>query len=349
MENLPSNFDSDMKMAQMLIKSGYVPKDVNRPEQVLFLMLIGRDMNLSAVQSLRHVRMIQGKPELSADIQLGKFLEQGGKFKWLKLTDTEAHLWLQSPSSLEPHVSTFNMDEAKRAGLLSNQTWQKYPKAMLRSRAITQGLKDIGFILGAGVYAPGEIGGHVQVDERTGEVLPGEYTVAEQVAAVDIAGDLSAHATKALSAEQSEGVTLTSSLIAQAIKTANTTSALNVYLSIDDAEEKIAVKSALKNLLTKDELKIFRDAYTGYCKEQIKNMPAADTDTDTPYHEWRRAKEPVVLGAEPDLNDVRAHIRAGDMDLAADVAHCLTDPVLRKTAEDEVLLAGALKRNKVPA
>lgn len=348
MENLPStqvNFDSDMKMAQMLIKSGYVPKDVNRPEQVLFLMLLGRDMGLSPVQSLRHVRMIQGKPELSADIQLGKFLEQGGKFKWLKLTDTEAHLWLQSPSSLEPHVSTFNMEEAKRAGLLSNQTWQKYPKAMLRSRAITQGLKDIGFILGAGVYAPGEIGGQVQVDETTGEVLPGEYTEvtpAQKMIEADI--QPTAGAIEALTDETREGVTLTAQLIREAIAKANTSGALNLYMSLDNADEKVAVKQ----MLSKDEKKAIRIAYDELCRQQIGDMPAPDTYSSRPITPVTIEPGKVVLGAEPDLNDVRAHIRNGDMDLAADVAHSLSDPVLRKAAEEEVLLAGALKR-KVPA
>ncbi len=255
MKNLPAaqdNFESDMKMAQMLIKSGYVPRDVNRPEQVLFLMLLGRDMGLSPVQSLRHVRMIQGKPELSADIQLGKFLESGGRFKWLKLTDNEAHLWLQSPSSLEPHVSTFNIEEAKRAGLMSNQTWQKYPKAMLRSRAITQGLKDIGFILGAGIYAPGEIGGSVVIDEHTGEVLPGEYvepTPAQQMVAADIAP--TAGAVEALTDDTREQVTLTAQLIREAIAKGNTTGALNVYMDLSNADEKVAVKQ----MLSKEEKK----------------------------------------------------------------------------------------------
>lgn len=335
MENLPStqvNFDSDMKVAQMLVKSGYVPKDVSRPEQVLFLMLLGRDMGLSPVQSLRHVRMIQGRPELSADIQLGKFCEQGGKFKWLKLSDTEAHLWLQSPSSLEPHVSTFSIEHAKRAGLLSNATWGKYPKAMLRSRAITQGLKDIGFILGAGIYAPGEVGGGAIVDENTGEVLPGEFvedTPAQKMIAADI--QPTAGAVEALSDAVRESVTLTAQLIQEAIANANTSGALNLYMSLDNADEKVAVK----RLLSKTDKRAIVVAYDELCRRE----GMANTPKD----------EPVVLGAEPDINDVRAHIRNADMDLAADVARSLSDPVLRKAAEEEVLLAGALKRNKVLA
>jgi hypothetical protein len=48
---------------------------------------------------------------------------------------------------------------------------------------------------------------------------------------------------------------------------------------------------------------------------------------------------PAEFGAECDIHDVRAHIVAGDLDLAEDVARTLPDAVLRKVAEDEVRAA----------
>lgn len=173
----PVNWDSELKGAQYLVRSGLVPKDIKTAESALFVILTGRDMGLSPVQSLRGIRPIQGKIELSADLQLGLFHRGGGKSQWVELSEKIATLKLLAPWSIEAHLSTFSIEDAKRAQLLSNATWLKYPKAMLRSRAITQGLKDIGFILGAGVYAPGELGGNAIVDEVTGEVLPGEVDV----------------------------------------------------------------------------------------------------------------------------------------------------------------------------
>jgi hypothetical protein len=217
---------------------------------------------------------------------------------------------------------------------------------MLRSRAITTGLKDIGFILGSGVYAPGEISeGEVIIDQHTGEVLPGEVTIAEKVVAADV--QPTAGVVSELPADIYAGVKLTAELIATSIKAANTTGALNVYLSLDNADEKIAVKSMLKGMLNKDELKTFRVAYDDYCKEQIANMPSAVEEEGERYHEWRREKEPVVLGAEPDIKDVRALIKQGDLDTAADVASSLSDSVLRKIAEDEVLKASSAKAKSI--
>lgn len=47
------------------------------------------------------------------------------------------------------------MEDAKRAGLTGN-VWKAYPKAMLRSRAITAGLKSVGWSGAAGFYDPDE-------------------------------------------------------------------------------------------------------------------------------------------------------------------------------------------------
>ena len=183
-QNVPMvvNWESELKGATALLKSGLAPRDLRTAEACLFVILAGRDLGLSPVQSLRSIRPIQGKIELSADLQLGLFHREGGKTRWIKLTDAEVKLELSAPWLTEPHVSHWTMEDAKRAGLATNDNWKKYPKAMLRSRAITSGLKDIGYLPGSGVYAPGEISGQAVVDVQTGEVLPTEDQQASELA-----------------------------------------------------------------------------------------------------------------------------------------------------------------------
>jgi hypothetical protein len=148
----------EMEGAKMLMASGLLPQAIKRPEQALFVILAGRDLGLSPVQSLRSINVVQGKVELAADMQLSLFHRAGGKSKWEALTNDRAALWLNAPWLEAPHVETFTMEDAKRAGL-TGDNWRKYPKAMLRSRAITAGLKSIGFDVLAGHYAEGELGG----------------------------------------------------------------------------------------------------------------------------------------------------------------------------------------------
>lgn len=159
----PIAWDQELRGAQYLLKSGLCPTALKSPESVLFVILAGRDLGLSPVASLRGLTIIQGKIEVSADLQLGLFHRAGGKSQWEELTDTKAAVRLAAPWLTAPHTSSFTIEDARRAGLL-NETWKKYPKAMLRSRAITQGLKDVGFDATAGMYAPGEISGEAVVE-----------------------------------------------------------------------------------------------------------------------------------------------------------------------------------------
>lgn len=158
----PVQWDAELRGAQYLLKSGLVPADIKTPEAAMFIILAGRDLGMSPVQSLRSIRVIKGKVEVAADAQLGKFHTSGGRSRFLTLTNDAAKLELSAPWLTAPHVETFTIEDARLAQL-GGDNWRKYPKAMLRSRAITAGLKSIGFDATAGVYAPGEIGGDVQV------------------------------------------------------------------------------------------------------------------------------------------------------------------------------------------
>lgn len=180
----PVAWDQELRGAQYLLKSGLCPVALKTPEAVLFVILAGRDLGLSPVASLRGLTIIQGKIEVSADLQLGLFHSRGGRSQWEEISETRAAIRLSAPWLTAPHVSSFSMADATRAGL-NDGNYKKYPKAMLRSRAITQGLKDIGFDATAGVYAPGEIGGEAVVTdddprvEMTGEVKPAQAVATE--------------------------------------------------------------------------------------------------------------------------------------------------------------------------
>lgn len=157
-----------MNLAKELVTTGFLPQAVKTPAQAVAIILTGKELGLGPMQSLRSISIIQGKPELAADLQLSLFHRDGGRSKWETLSDTEAVLWLKHPNGDE-HTETFSMVDAKRAGISGGQNWQKYPKAMLRSRAITAGLKSVGFEPLTGVYAPGEIGGPEVVEGQAGE------------------------------------------------------------------------------------------------------------------------------------------------------------------------------------
>lgn len=152
------SFADMMLLADTLLKTGFLPQAIKTAGQALAIILTGKEMGLGPMQSLRSIGVINGRPVLAADLQLALFHRAGGMSKWVTLTETDAKLWLKHPNGVE-HTETFSMDDALRAKLTDRgDTYQKYPKAMLRSRAITAGLKSVGFEPVTGVYDPDELG-----------------------------------------------------------------------------------------------------------------------------------------------------------------------------------------------
>lgn len=171
-----------MVLAKELVGTGFLPVAIKTPAQAVAVILTGRELGLPPMQALRSICIIQGKPELAADLQLSLFKRSGGQAKWLQQTSTEAELFLKHPNGDE-FTQLFTMDDARRAGLAGGVNWQKYPQAMLRSRAITAGLKSLGFEPLCGCYAPGEIGGpevveHHETDKPTVAAPPAPYAAA---------------------------------------------------------------------------------------------------------------------------------------------------------------------------
>ena len=124
--------------------------------QAAVVILAGQELGLDPMRAIRSLKPIRGgKLSEDADSQLGRFKEQGGRAQFVQLDDSVAKLKLTHPNGDE-HLETFSLDDAKRANLAGSDTWKKYTKAMLRSRAITSGLKGVGWAGGSGLYGTDE-------------------------------------------------------------------------------------------------------------------------------------------------------------------------------------------------
>lgn len=169
-----------MQLASQLVPTGFLPDHIKTPGQAVAIILSGRELGIGPMLALRSIYMVKGKIELSADLQLSLFKRDGGKAQFTELTEQRATLKLTHPNG-DVHTEAFTADDAKRAGL-NGDNWRKYPKAMLRSRVITAGLKSLGFEPKmSGCYAPGEIGGpETIVDVQTLREMEAEKLALQQ-------------------------------------------------------------------------------------------------------------------------------------------------------------------------
>lgn len=162
-------FQEQMTLAKELVTTGFLPSSVKTPAQALAIIQTGKELGIGPMHALRSIHIIQGKPTLSAELQLAMFKAKGGRAVWKESTETKATLWLKHPNGDE-HEETFTIEDARRANLLGKDGWKMYAKAMLRARTSSAGLRAVAPDIVAGIYDPEELG--ADLNERGEVVLP---------------------------------------------------------------------------------------------------------------------------------------------------------------------------------
>jgi hypothetical protein len=154
-------FADILAMGETLVKTGFLPQHIKTGGQAAAIILTGQELGMKPMRAIRSLQLVKGKVVENADSQLARFKSDGGRAKFLQLTERVAELYLRHPNGDE-HTEKFAIEDAERAGLLKSSgngepsMYVKHPKSMLRSRAITNGLKSIGWEGGAGAYDPDE-------------------------------------------------------------------------------------------------------------------------------------------------------------------------------------------------
>jgi RecT family len=154
MSNIVSFNDMQM-MAEAIAKSGlFGMKDTN---SVLALMAVAQAEGLHPATAARDFHIIQGRPALKADAMLARFQNAGGKVEWTEYTDERVTGNFTHPNGGSLAV-TWTIEQATKIGLVKpGSGWQKFPRAMLRSRCISEGIRSVFPGSVTGFYSPEEV------------------------------------------------------------------------------------------------------------------------------------------------------------------------------------------------
>lgn len=159
-----------LSLGQTLVKSGLLPDGIKTPEAAVTIILKGRELGIPPMTALSHIHVIKGKPTLSAELMLSLAL-QAGLEVWVAETDAE-HATVKGVRNGREQSLTFTLKEAQAAGVMSNATWQKYPAAMLRARAISAFMRMFApDVLNGASYTPEELGAEVMVTDDGGAMV----------------------------------------------------------------------------------------------------------------------------------------------------------------------------------
>jgi hypothetical protein len=146
--------DQIERMAVSVARSGLF--GVKTSDQAMALMLIAQAEGLHPAIAARDYHVINGRPALRADAMLARFQAAGGKVEWGEYTDTRVVGKFSHPSGGSVEIA-WTTKMAQDAGLTRNPTWKSYPRQMLRSRCISEGIRTVFPGVVVGTYTPEEV------------------------------------------------------------------------------------------------------------------------------------------------------------------------------------------------
>jgi hypothetical protein len=131
--------------------------------QAFTLMLLAQAEGLPMISAIRRFHIIEGKPSMRADAMQAEFQRHGGVLRWVVTTDAEVQAEFSHPSHqpqpITVHITLKDMiDKGIAQGFKGmKDNWRKFPRQMLRARAISEGVRMVDPGIVVGIYTPEEV------------------------------------------------------------------------------------------------------------------------------------------------------------------------------------------------
>ena len=152
-----SNIVPFQDMQQMAeVAAGSKMFGFKNPQEALAIMLLCQGENMHPAVAMRDYHVIQGRPALKADAMLARFQQAGGSVVWKEYTNDVVTGLFTHPQGGSLEVS-WTLSQAKSIGIASKDNWKNYPRAMLRARVISEGIRAVFPGCVVGVYTPEEV------------------------------------------------------------------------------------------------------------------------------------------------------------------------------------------------
>lgn len=157
------------------------PNGQPNPGKILLVTEYGNALHIHPIVALNGIDIIEGNLTITPALMSGLVRERGHKLRvrtdgtGQALTATATLVRADDPQ--HPFEVTWSMADAKAAGLDNKQNWKKYPRAMLKARAISEVCREGAEDVLMGAYVPEELGATVN---EAGEVIDAEIVELDQ-------------------------------------------------------------------------------------------------------------------------------------------------------------------------
>ena len=164
-------------LGTILSKSGFF-SDAREAAQSIVKILAGRELGIGPVSAMTGIHVIKGKVTLSANLIAG-CIKRSPKYDY-KVVSMDAKKCVLEffEDGKAAGRSEFGEEDAKRAGLMSEERYKKWPQNMFFARAMSNGAKWFApDVFGGPVYCPEELGAVVDAEGDVLSVEPVQATV----------------------------------------------------------------------------------------------------------------------------------------------------------------------------
>jgi hypothetical protein len=129
------------------------------PQAVMSTIMVGRELGIPAMASLRQIHNIESKHALSAQLMVGLCLRSGKAdyFEPVEVSDTKVTYETQRKGR-EPIRASYTIEQAVKAGLVKKgSNWEKDPESQLIARASSRLARRVYPDIVGGLYTPEEL------------------------------------------------------------------------------------------------------------------------------------------------------------------------------------------------
>jgi len=154
------------------------------PADVLFVISVGEYLGLNAATALMNIYNVNGMPTMKADLKLA-LAKRHPEYAGCEIDANTERCIVKMKRKAENGteeviISTFTIDDAKRAGLFPKKdNWRMYPQRMLKARAISYAVNDLFPDIVFGMMSSEEA---QDIDRHTEKTMATEYEIIESEA-----------------------------------------------------------------------------------------------------------------------------------------------------------------------
>lgn len=155
----PADVQSAVNLAKLLVASRLLPRTLATPEAAFTVIMVGRELGLTAMQSIRSIHVIEGKPTMSADLMVA-LVKRSPVCRYFRIVESTADVATYETlrdGEEKPTRLSWTAKQAREAGLAGKGNWKNFPDAMLRARAAAALCRAVYPDVMLGVYETDEI------------------------------------------------------------------------------------------------------------------------------------------------------------------------------------------------